>query len=298
MELPNNIYPPISNNLIPGLNRFLTAEIETADTIGTYYQLTISPAIGRWKWNGKNILGLHWAEQYLLYNTSFALWESDKYGFMITPWFPASNYNVVGEPIKIKPFSPFGVMDGDMFRTLEPGEFEICYYQKNRISDMPIVNFFARKMADIERTITANWKNIKSIIAYVSPDTDTDMSMQTIQTKVDFGEREIRIRDSELINDIKLIELAPKYYGTELEAQKQAIMNEYLTYMGINNVAFQKRERQIVDEVTANNDAIIKNREKYQSARDDFLERVSKHWPELEISCDFVADTYAPKEGD
>ena len=124
------------------------------------------------------------------------------------------------------------------------------------------------------------------------------MTMQTIQTKVDFGEREIRIRDSELLNDVKLIELAPKYYGTELEAQKQAIMNEYLTYMGINNVAFQKRERQIVDEVTANNDAIIKNREKYQSARDDFLERVAKHWPELEISCDFVADTSAPKEGD
>ena len=298
MELPNNIYPPISNNLIPGLNRFLAAEIENADTIGTYYQLTISPAIGRWKWSGKDILGLHWAEQYLLYNTSFALWESEKYGFMITPWFPASNYNIVGEPIKIKPFSPFGIMEDEMFKTLLPGEFEICYYQKNRISDMPIINFFARKMADIERTITTNWKNIKSIVAYVSPDTDTDMSMQTVQTKIEFGERELRIRDSELINDIHLIELSPKYYGQELETQKQSIMNEYLTYMGINNVAFQKRERQIVDEVAANNDAIIKNREKYQSARDDFLERVAKHWPGLEISCDFVADAFAPKEGE
>ena len=64
-------------------------------------------------------------------------------------------------------------------------------------------------------------------------------------------------------------------------------MNEFLTTIGINTANTTKRERQIVDEVNANNIEIQANIKLWKQNVSDCCDRVNKMFPEAELKITF-----------
>ena len=58
------------------------------------------------------------------------------------------------------------------------------------------------------------------------------------------------------MDDINLLQTAISYNADKFQELKKDTLNEALTYLGINNNPDTKKERQIVDEVNANNQEI------------------------------------------
>ena len=67
-------------------------------------------------------------------------------------------------------------------------------------------------------------------------------------------------------NDVK-----NTYIADMVQAEKRAIYNEFLTQIGINNAAEEKRERLLVDEVNSNNDELMINMSYCYKNIPDFL---------------------------
>ena len=56
---------------------------------------------------------------------------------------------------------------------------------------------------------------------------------------------------------------------------KTQVINEYLTYLGISNVSYQKRERMVTDEVSRGLGGVLANRHRYLKMRQEAIEKIN-----------------------
>ena len=74
------------------------------------------------------------------------------------------------------------------------------------------------------------------------------------------------------------------YIADLVQAEKRAIYNEFLTQIGINNAAEEKRERLLVDEVNSNNDELMINMNYCYENIKKCVEKVNKMFPDINLS--------------
>ena len=67
--------------------------------------------------------------------------------------------------------------------------------------------------------------------------------------------------------------VAPGLYNLKVQ-----IMNEYLTYLGISNVNYQKKERMLSDEVNRGLGGVMANRHRYLLMRQRAVDQINKKW--------------------
>ena len=79
------------------------------------------------------------------------------------------------------------------------------------------------------------------------------------------------------------------YVADKLYQLKTEIWNEALTYLGISNINYQKKERMISDEVLRNQGGTIASRYSRLEARREAVEQINKMFG-LDISVDYRED--------
>ena len=90
-------------------------------------------------------------------------------------------------------------------------------------------------------------------------------------------------------NSIQAIQTGAPFYGTELYDLKTRYYNEALTYLGISNISFQKKERMVSDEVIRNMGGTIANRYARLNARKQACKEINLMFgDELEDEIDCV----------
>ena len=77
-------------------------------------------------------------------------------------------------------------------------------------------------------------------------------------------------------SDLSVLQTDAPFVAQDLQQIKTEIYNECLTYLGISNVNFTKRERLIRDEVTRNQGGTIANRYSRLMARKQACEEIGK----------------------
>lgn len=108
---------------------------------------------------------------------------------------------------------------------------------------------FARRLYEIDRTIDINIKAQKTPVL-ISCREEERLSMLNLYQKYD-GNAPVIFGDESLMPDsLKVLSTESPFLADRLFELKQNIWNEALTYLGIPNTTFQKKERMITDEVT------------------------------------------------
>lgn len=108
---------------------------------------------------------------------------------------------------------------------------------------------YAKRLFEIDRTIDVNIKAQKTPVL-ISCAEEERLSMLNLYQKYD-GNAPVIFGDTSLMNDsLKVLSTQAPYLADKLYLLKQNIWNEALTYLGIPNVAMQKKERMITDEVS------------------------------------------------
>ena len=80
------------------------------------------------------------------------------------------------------------------------------------------------------------------------------------------------------MNNVDVLQTKSEYLIDKLQLQKTELMNELLTFLGINNNNVQKKERMLVDEVNANNDFILVNIDHMYDERKRACEEINKKY--------------------
>lgn len=129
-----------------------------------------------------------------------------------------------------------------------------------RKGDNDIFEIYARRLADIDRTIDVNLLNQKMPVICSIPETKR-LTYSNLLKQIYSNEPVIIVDDGVVnLNNIKYISTNVPYICDRLLDAKAQIWSEAMTALGINNNNQQKAERVQTAEVMANNGQIVANR--------------------------------------
>lgn len=149
------------------------------------------------------------------------------------------------------------------------------------------VSLFAERLYEIERAIDVNVKGQKFPIAITSNDEKTRLSMKNLYMQYDGNEPFIFTTKNLLSdNDVKAINTGSPFVADKLNALKHQIMNEFLTFIGVENSNIDKKERLVADEVSSNYGGVEAQRNVLLLSRQRACDEINRMFG-LNVSCEF-----------
>lgn len=147
-------------------------------------------------------------------------------------------------------------------KDLDKQQLEDVVLVMNNWKRLPLVgvmNLFAYKLYECDATALTNVKAQKTPVMIVAPE-EQRLTMLNLYNKYE-GNNPFIFGNNDSLNEtpIKSISTGAPFIADKVEDYKKAILNDALTYLGINNVMIEKKERLTDDEANSNNELINLN---------------------------------------
>ena len=172
----------------------------------------------------------------------------------------------------------------------------IIYNDYFRPPMFPTLQMYATRLANIDRTIDINVQAQKTPKVIRCTDKQR-LTFEQLMMKVD-GNQYTILADKNKVNmdDLDVLNLEAPYVANDLFMTKQRYWNEALTYLGIENVTTEKKERLISTEIFSNMGDVEAQRFTRLNARKRACEEINRIFG-LEVDCDFRSGVYIKADG-
>lgn len=175
---------------------------------------------------------------------------------------------------------------------------ELVYLQQKQGSRFrslsPIITTFAQKLANCDAAIDINLFNSRTPFIFQAPNQQVSESFKAMYDEISQGEPATFVDESigNLLqgsegSNLIVLKAKENFVADVVQNEKMQILNEYLTCIGINTANTTKRERQIVDEVNANNVEIMANIKLWKQNVEECCDRVNAMFPEAQLKITF-----------
>ena len=204
--------------------------------------------------------------------------KDKNYGFINTQVSDSGNVNIYGLPTTLHCYSYDYQTNRKLFvgndglsneekKKLEYNEAILVQNNWDRIPTEGTMNLFAMRLYEAERTSDINLKAQKTPIL-ILVDEKQRLLMENLYNQYD-GNRPFIFGDKLQIdkNLINAISTEAPFVLDKLQDYKKEIWNEALTFLGINNIMIDKKERLITDEANSNNELINLNLQSFLAPR-------------------------------
>ena len=222
-------------------------------------------------------------EKCLYYNGMATLLKDKNYGFINTNCCSAGDVNIYGLPTKLECYSYSYSTTRTLYTGLLPETSENrreylensqCILVQNDWDREPTagsMELFALRLYEAERTIDTNVKAQKTPVL-ILVDEKQRLTMMNIYNQYD-GNQPVIFGDKNNLADanqvIKSVNTLAPYVADKITDYKKEIWNEALTFLGINNIMVDKKERLVTDEANSNNELINLNLQSYLAPREE-----------------------------
>lgn len=150
---------------------------------------------------------------------------------------------------------------------------------------METLVLFSRRLYEIERTIEINVKAQKTPVL-ITCEESQELTIKNLYAKWDSHEPVIaKLKNSDL-NPISVVKTDAPFVADKLEALKKQIWNEAMSFLGIENVVSEKRDRLVSDEVMVNLGGVEAQRYVMLNARREAAKKINNMFG-TEIEVDF-----------
>ena len=191
----------------------------------------------------------------LLRDGSIAFFKDEYLGVIALPYTVMGTLDIYQRPQKIMAIAP----NGSYRRILNPDEYIIMYDNNGRYPLFLDITQYAERIALDTRTIDINILQQRTP-RFWKTSSDKERSVRDIINNVDGLENMVITYEDINIDDIQLILQPAPYVADKIDIQKEKLWNEFLRLIGIANMNFQKKERNIKDEVLASQGGTIASR--------------------------------------
>ena len=164
----------------------------------------------------------------------------------------------------------------------------IIYNNYLRTNSRLDVEMFAKKLYNIDRAIDTNANAQKTPILLLC-DENERLSYLNLYKEYDGNAPVIKGTKGLDLQGFQVLKTDAPYVADKLYDLKTQIWNEALTYLGITNVSFQKKERMISDEVDRMLGGTYANRYSRLLAREEACDKINKMFG-LNISVSYRDD--------
>ena len=266
-------------------------------------------ALSMFEWvNLPKSMNARYLELCLYYNGKCALLKDKRYGFINTKCAGTGYINIYGLPTKLNCYS----YDFNSMRTLYTGlnpmltekqrearENYECILVQNNWEALPTASsmeLFAYRLYEAQRTCDTN------IIAQKTPvlllaDEKQRLTLENLYQQYN-GNQPFIFGDKEQLgmDTLKAINTTAPFVADKITEYKKEIWNEALTFLGVNNIMLEKKERLVSDEANSNNELINLNLQSFlaprQQACKEFNEKFGLTGTDKEISVRVRSDLY------
>lgn len=208
-----------------------------------------------------------------MFEKGSVLYFNDKLmGNLCLDYITKGQFNVYGIPIKRTAYSHYNNYTNNF--TID--DSVIIYNNLLRTNSALIVTEFAKRLHNIDRIIDVNINAQKTPILLQGTEKQR-MTLLNIYKEYD-GNMPVIHGDSnfDAVNSLKTLKTDAPFIAPNLYELKTKIWNECLTYLGINNVSEQKKERMVTDEVNRGLGGTIASRNSRLQARKEGFKLVNE----------------------
>lgn len=144
----------------------------------------------------------------------------------------------------------------------------IGYAQPNHKSIASVASYYIDRIVQVELVINTNLQ-LQKMPWLVGVTPEDKEKMEDIIAKL-LANEVVIFADLEDLSKVQTLATTTPYIIDKLEAHRDNLWNELLSYIGVDNIGHEKGERLIVDEANANNDMI----NAYGSAIEDEIKKM------------------------
>ena len=255
------------NNALKPNKEFIDSAILNSQTYINYLERLKLVALSLFEWvNLPSSMNAEFLERCLYEFGKASLLKTENYGFINTKCVSNGNLNIYMLPTELNCYATDMFHESRKlysgFKEDEKDELKYCVLVKNTydmIPTEPTLRLFALRLYEAERTCDVNIKSQKTPSIIVG-DESMKVALKNLYEKVSGNEPVVYADKKQLGADsIKALKTEAPFVADKIMEYKKQIWNEALTYLGINNLSSEKKERMITDEASSNNELINLN---------------------------------------
>lgn len=201
--------------------------------------------------------------------------------FVCIQVMPSGQFNMYRVPKERTAYAVNGYQNSD----LNENNSVIIYNNLLRKPSVQDIEIYAKKLSNIDLTLNVNVNAQKTPIAIICDETQKLTFQQLYQNYAGnmpfiFGDKGLNL------DNVKSINTHADYKGEELNKLKTDTWNEALTYLGVSNVQYQKKERINTEEINRSMGGAFASRRSRIKARKNAVEEINKMF-DLSIEVNF-----------
>lgn len=241
-------------------------------------------AVSMFEWkNVPDTVDIRYLELTLMQDGMAIFFNDKDLGYLGLQVMIGGNLNVYRIPIIRRAYAVNGYS-----KDLNPDDSVIIFNNMLHTNSIMDLEMFALKLYECDRTIDVNIKAQKTPVALLC-DENQRLVMKNLYLQYDgnmpfiFGSKNLDIKQIQAINT------GAPFVADKVMETKNQIWNEALTYLGISNTSYQKKERLISDEVIRNMGGTIASRYSRLSERQKACDMINRMFG-LNMSVDYRED--------
>lgn len=267
-----------------------------------YLNRLVELALSRFDWiNLPDTVDARYLESALLYKGMAIYFRDDVIGDLALNVMYKGMMDVYGNPTTREAYSIYNPYR----RELNRSNSVVIWNDYLREPYYTPLVMYARKLANIDRTIDVNVRAQKTPVLVLGSD-QQKLTLKNLYKEYDGNAPVIFGYKNLDIDSLTTLKTDAPFVADKLQQLKTEIFNEVLTFLGISNVSIQKRERLITDEVTRSEGGTLASRYAYTQARQTAVDEINKMFgtnievrfkSELDVS-KYFTDIIAGRETD
>ena len=288
--------------------KFIDSALSNDSTYYDYLRRMKMVALSMFEWKLPAGMDERYLEKCLYYKGQASLFETKDTGFINTQCTSNGYFTIYGLPSALNCHAYNGLHWyrnlytelGETQDVIDKQRKEECVLVLNDWDGIPTastIELFAYRMYLAQRTADVNMSAQRTPVMVVCSQKQR-LTMENLYSQYDgnqpfiFGDKDANIND----NSLKALKTDAPFICDKVNDYKKEIWNEFLTFLGVNNIAVEKHERLITDEANQNNEVINLYLQSHlaprQKACDQFNELFGLKGTENEISVRIRSDLH------
>lgn len=242
----------------------------------------IATSIFRWVGLPETV-DVRFLERCLFYQGQVLYFNDDIIGDLCLPFASSGGFDVYQNPIIRRAYASNGY---SAYRN--ESDSVIIYNNYSRTNTYYAIRNFAKTLTDIDRSIWVNAKAQKTPMLLRCKETQR-LTLENAYAQYD-GNKPVIYGEKDFdANSISAINTGAPFVADRLYQLKTQLWNEALTYLGVSNVNFVKKERLISDEVIRSQGGTIASRFGRLEARKQAAKKISSMFDKV-VTVDYRDD--------
>lgn len=208
----------------------------------------------------------------LIYNGAIAFFWDEYLGLLALPYRNMGKLDLYNRPIDIQVIGRNGYS-----RILKKGEYVIMWDNRSHEPLIKDITQYSTRIADITRTIDINISQQRTP-RFWRTKTENEKTINDLVEGVSSNNEAITTYDNLNLDETTIVLAPAPFVADKLSEQKDKIWNEFLRLIGVANSSFQKKERNIRDEIFISQAGTIASRFTRFNARVDAINKINEKW--------------------